>query len=192
MQDAAPWQPRPERARPDASACEERSLTSPLEYLRTRLRRPQRCAAPPRPRYPVCLGVRCATGVRGSRDLWPWTDTLWVYDLRTNRHLTQKQSPITRRDFGEFVACYRAGEMHQREATWSESNPDGRWRSCSLDEIQKRDTLSLDLFWIKDQSLTDTDALPPPDVIATEIAEELEAAFDLFSRIARKLPKSAG
>ena len=120
----------------------------------------------------------------------PWTDQLWVYDLRTNKHFTQKQSPITRRDFDEFVACYRAGAMHKREATWSEANPDGRWRSYTLEEIQKRDKLSLDLFWIKDQSLTDTDALPPPDVIATEIADELEAAFELFSNIAKKLPKS--
>jgi type I restriction enzyme M protein len=120
----------------------------------------------------------------------PWTEKLWVYDLRTNKHFTQKQSPITRRDFDEFVACYRAGEMHKREQTWSESNPDGRWRCYTLEEIQKRDKLSLDLFWIKDQSLTDIDALPPPDIIATEIADELEAAFDLFSKIANKLPKS--
>jgi len=121
----------------------------------------------------------------------PWTGKLWVYDLRTNKHFTQKQSPITRRDFDEFVACYRADAMHQREPTWSEGSPDGRWRCYTLEEIQKRDKLSLDLFWIKDQSLTDTDALPPPDVIAAEIAEELEAAFELFSRIAKKLPRSA-
>jgi type I restriction enzyme M protein len=120
----------------------------------------------------------------------PWTETLWVYDLRTNMHFTQKQSPITRRDFDEFVSCYRAGEMHRREATWSENNPDGRWRSYSIYEIQKRDKLSLDLFWIKDQTLTDTDALPPPDVIATEITDELATALDLFSRIAKRLPQS--
>ncbi len=56
--------------------------------------------------------------------------------------------------------------------------------------VQDRD--DLDLFWIKGQSLTDTvtDILPPPDVIATEIVDELEAAFDLFSEIAKKLPKS--
>ena len=67
---------------------------------------------------------------------------------------------------------------------------DGRWRCYTLEEIQKRDKLSLDLFWIKDQALTDTDALPPPDVIAAEIVEELESAFELFSNIAKKLPKS--
>lgn len=69
-------------------------------------------------------------------------------------------------------------------------HPDGRWCCYTYEEILKRDKLSLDLFWIKDQSLTDADSLPPPDVLATEIADELEAAFDLFSKIAAKLPKT--
>src|SRR5205823_3642735 len=52
----------------------------------------------------------------------PWTDKLWVYDLRTNKHFTQKQSPITRPDFDEFVACYQPGAMHKRKPTWGEEN----------------------------------------------------------------------
>ncbi len=117
----------------------------------------------------------------------PWTDTLWVYDLRTNKHFTQKQSPITRADFDEFVACYSADAPRKRKATWSDDDPDGRWRSYSYDEILKRDKLSLDLFWIKDKSLTDTDSLPAPDVLATEIVDELEAALAQFSKIAARL-----
>ena len=117
----------------------------------------------------------------------PWTDELWVYDLRTNKHFTQKQSPITRQDFDEFVACYQPGAMHKRTPTWSEDNPDGRWRSYKYDELIKRDKLSLDLFWIKDQSLTDADSLPAPDIIATEIADELETALELFTKIAGRL-----
>jgi type I restriction enzyme M protein len=117
----------------------------------------------------------------------PWTQRLWVYDLRTNQHFTQKQSPITRRDFDEFVECYQPGAMHKRMSTWSEENPDGRWRGYDYEEILKRDKLSLDLFWIKDKSLTDTDALPAPGIIAAEIADELETAFDLFTKIAAKL-----
>ena len=119
-----------------------------------------------------------------------WTDKLWVYDLRTNMHFTQKQSPISRRDFDEFIACYQPGTIHKRKPTWGEKNPDGRWRCFDYEEIQKRDKLSLDLFWIKNKSLTDTDSLPAPDIIAAEIADELETAFDLFSKIAKKLPKS--
>ena len=51
--------------------------------------------------------------------------------------------------------------------------------------------LSLDLFWIKDKSLTDTDSLPAPDVIATEIADDLEAALEQFTKIAARLATRA-
>ncbi len=117
----------------------------------------------------------------------PWTDKLWVYDLRTNKHFTQKQSPITRKDFDEFVECYQPGAMHKRKPTWSEENPDGRWRCYDSEELLKRDKLSLDLFWIKDKSLTDTDSLPAPDIIAAEIVDELEAALEQFAKISRRL-----
>lgn len=68
-----------------------------------------------------------------------------------------------------------------------QANPDGRWRCFNYDELLKRDKLSLDLFWIKDESLTDTDALPPPEVIAAEIADDLEAALEQFTKIAARL-----
>ena len=116
-----------------------------------------------------------------------WTDKLWVYDLRTNLHFTLKQSPIQRKDFGEFVVCYKPGRLHKRAPTWSVDNPEGRWRCYDYEELLKRDKLSLDLFWIKDKSLTDTDSLPAPDVIATEIADDLEAALEQFRLIAADL-----
>ena len=117
----------------------------------------------------------------------PWTDRLWIYDLRTNKHFTLKQKPIRRKDFDEFVACYKPGRMHEREATWSGDNPEGRWRPYDYEEILKRDKLSLDLFWIKDKSLTDMDSLPPPDIIAGEISEALETALEQFKKIAARL-----
>jgi len=120
-----------------------------------------------------------------------WTDKLWVYDLRTNQHFTLKQKPIQRGDFDEFVACYKPGRMHERTETWSEANPEGRWRCYDYDELLKRDKLSLDLFWIKDKSLTDTDALPAPDILATEIADDLEAALEQFTKIAARLGNRA-
>jgi len=67
-----------------------------------------------------------------------WTEKLWVYDLRTSEHFTQKQSPITRRDFDEFVACCRAGEVHKREPRWSEANPDGRMRRLAISACHRR------------------------------------------------------
>ena len=121
-----------------------------------------------------------------------WTDKLWVYDLRTNMHFTLKQKPIRRSDFDEFIDCCKPGRLHERTPTWSEHNPEGRWRSFDYAELLKRDKLSLDLFWIKDQSLTDTDALPEPQVLALEIADELEAALLQFNRIAARLTRAAG
>ena len=77
--------------------------------------------------------------------------------------------------------------MHERRQTWSEVNAEGRWRRYEYDELLKRDKLSLDLFWIKDKSLADTDSLPAPDIIAAEIADDLEAALEQFTKIAARL-----
>src|SRR4051812_12442791 len=59
----------------------------------------------------------------------PWTKTLWIYDLRTNKHFTLKTNTLQRADLEEFVACYHAANRHQRKPLWSEANPQGRWRS---------------------------------------------------------------
>ena len=54
---------------------------------------------------------------------------------------------------------------------------EGRWRSYGYEELFQRDKVSLDIFWLKDDSLDDIDSLPPPDIIAAEIVENLQAAF---------------
>src|SRR6266436_5410724 len=72
---------------------------------------------------------------------------------------------------------------------WSDENPEGRWRSFDYEELLKRDKLSLDLFWIKDKSLTDTDSLPTPEILAQEIADDLETALEQFTKIAAKLAR---
>lgn len=117
----------------------------------------------------------------------PWTEKLWVYDLRTNLHFTLKTNPLKRADLDEFVACYTPGNRLAREATWSESNPDGRWRAYTWDEISRRDKLNLDLFWVKDASLEDAENLPDPDILAAEIVAELQAALEAFGRIQDEL-----
>jgi len=119
----------------------------------------------------------------------PWTKKVWVYDLRTNMHFTLKTSPLQRSDLDEFVACYKPGEPHEkRRATWTEKRkPDGRWRSFTYDEIIKRDKASLDIFWLRDKSLEDSDDLPGPDILAQEIADDLQTALEQFSSIAAEL-----
>jgi type I restriction enzyme M protein len=116
-----------------------------------------------------------------------WTKDLWVYDLRTNMHFTLKTQPLKREDLDEFVACCRPGKRHLRKPNWSEETPDGRWRSYSYEDLLKRDKVNLDIFWLKDQSLEDSENLPDPDVLAQEIADDLQTALDQFLSIAGEL-----
>lgn len=117
----------------------------------------------------------------------PWTTELWVYDLRTNMHFTLKQNPLQRSDLDDFVACYNPENRRDRTPTWSEENPEGRWRRYPYDELAKRDKVNLDLIWLKDKSLEDSANLPDPDAIALEIVEDLQAALDSFAAIAADL-----
>jgi type I restriction enzyme M protein len=101
-----------------------------------------------------------------------WTERLWVYDLRTN--------PLARRHLDNFIACYHPQNRHQREES-------ERFRAFSCDDLLKRDKLSLDLFWLRDESLEGADALPPPGVLAASIVEDLQAALEQFTAIADNL-----
>ena len=117
----------------------------------------------------------------------PWTKQLWIYDLRTNKNFTLKTQPLTRKDLDEFVACYNPANRHDRKPTWSEENPQGRWRMFTYEELLARDKVNLDIFWLRDESLEDTDNLPDPDVLAREIVEELKVALEQFGGIVDEL-----
>lgn len=112
----------------------------------------------------------------------PWTSKLWIYDFRTNEHFTLKTNPLKRADLDDFVKSYNPKNRHKR--TESE-----RFHRFSYDDILKRDKVSLDIFWLKDDSLEDSANLPDPDVIAAEIVEDLQAALDQFALIATELKK---
>jgi type I restriction enzyme M protein len=111
----------------------------------------------------------------------PWTRKLWVYDLRTNKHFTLKTNALKRTDLDEFVGLYHP--IEKRKSTWSEKKPEGRWRSYAYEDLVARDKCSLDLFWLKDESLLDAENLPDPDVIAQEIADDLRSALEQIEEI---------
>jgi type I restriction enzyme M protein len=113
----------------------------------------------------------------------PWTRKLWIYDLRTNVHFTLKTNPLKRTDLDEFVKLY----AKPRTATWSTENPTGRWRCYDYADLVARDKASLDIFWLKDDSLEDSDNLPAPGILAAEIVEDLQAALEQFRLIAEDL-----
>jgi type I restriction enzyme M protein len=62
----------------------------------------------------------------------------------------------------------------------------------TYEELIARDKASLDIFWLRDESLADSDNLPPPEVIAREIVEDLEAALEQFRLIEADLNGAAG
>ena len=113
----------------------------------------------------------------------PWTQEVWVYDYRTNVHHTLKKNTMQFKDLEDFIQCYNPGNRHQRKETWSEENPEGRWRKFTYEEIIARDKTNLDIFWLKDKSLADLDNLPDPDILANEIVENIEAGLESFREI---------
>lgn len=112
------------------------------------------------------------------------TRKLWIYDLRTNKHFTLKTNPLKREDLDEFVECYNPENRHNRKTTWTEKrNPDGRWRAYDYKDLVNRDKCSLDIFWLRDESLSESENLPDPDIIAQEIVDDLESALEQFREI---------
>jgi type I restriction enzyme M protein len=114
----------------------------------------------------------------------PWTKEVWYYDYRTNVHHTLKKKPMRFEDLADFIAGYNPGNRHARTPTWdAETRPEGRWRRFGYEELIARDKTSLDVFWLKDRSLTDLDNLPEPEDLAAEIIENLEAGLNSFRAV---------
>ncbi|GAA1760792.1 class I SAM-dependent DNA methyltransferase [Luedemannella helvata] len=111
----------------------------------------------------------------------PWTDRLWIYDLRTNQHFTLKQNPLRRQHLDDFVSCYLPGKPR------SERVETERFKSFTYDDLIARDKVNLDITWLRDKSLEDMDNLPAPEIIAREIVEDLTAALAEFEAVALAL-----
>ncbi len=112
----------------------------------------------------------------------PWTQKLWIYDLRTNLHFTLKENTLKRSDLDDFVACYNPKNRHERKES-------ERFKAFTYEELTKRDKVNLDIFWLKDDALEESANLPAPEIIAQEITDDLEAALEQFGTIAEDLKK---
>ena len=112
-----------------------------------------------------------------------WTKDIWFYDYRTNIHHTPKKRTLTMAHLQEFIELYKSENLTKRAETWSAENEEGRWRKYAYEDIIARDKTSLDIFWIKDKSLTDLDNLPDPDILANEIIENIESGLNSFREI---------
>jgi type I restriction enzyme M protein len=113
----------------------------------------------------------------------PWTEKLWIYDLRTNKHFTLKTNPLRYEDLQDFIKCYNPQNRHDRKET-------ERFKPFTYNELTQRDKANLDIFRLKDESLEDTANLPPPDIIAREITENLQSAQEQFNSITEDLEEN--
>lgn len=115
-----------------------------------------------------------------ARPELPWTSKLWVYDFRTGQHFTLRQNKLQAHHLDDFVKAYHPEDRHDR--TESE-----RFKCFTYDELLARDKVNLDITWMRDPDLDNGDNLQPPEVIAQEIVEDLQAALDEFAAVAEAL-----
>ena len=112
------------------------------------------------------------------------TKNIWVYDYRTGIKHTMATKPMTRADLDDFVNCYCSGHMNDRKATYSEENPNGRWRKFTEEEVYSRDQLKLDFKWL---DLTEKD-----DRTVTELLSEMQDKATAISDAVSKLQEILG
>ncbi|MFH1034641.1 MAG: hypothetical protein V1806_09065 [Pseudomonadota bacterium] len=78
--------------------------------------------------------------------------------------------------------AFNPANCHQRHES-------ERFRAFSHEELMQRDKASLDIFWLKDDKLEDSESLPDPGVLAAEIVANLEAALEQFAAIQEELER---
>jgi type I restriction enzyme M protein len=122
------------------------------------------------------------------------TKNVWVYDLRANMPQFGKRTVFTRNHLEEFYQAVGNNLTKVNEkarAKFIEKFSDGsnvgtvdtcRLRCFSRDEIRKKDD-SLDLAWIRDDSVEDSANLPEPDVLINEAIEEMAGAMNELKAI---------
>ncbi len=110
----------------------------------------------------------------------PWTQKMWIYDLRTNKRFTLKTNPLCDADLQDFINVYNPENRHQRVET-------ERFRAFSYEELTKREHANLDIFWLREDALEDLENLPSPEVLASQITQNLETALELFQNIQAEL-----
>lgn len=105
----------------------------------------------------------------------PWTEHLWIYDLRTSARYTLKERALRRTDLESFVQAFAPGRRKQRVEN-------DRFKRFTYDEILARDRVSLDISWAIDASFDEQ--LRSSHELATDIVDDIEAALSYFREMA--------
>ncbi len=113
------------------------------------------------------------------------TKEVWIYDLRSNMPSFGKTNPLKQEHFAEFVQCYAEGDIAKRQETYSQENPNGRWRKFTIEEIMARDKTSLDITWMKSDTAADDRSL-------AQLIEDIKAKSESISQAVAELEKLIG
>ena len=105
----------------------------------------------------------------------PKTTQVWVYDLRTNQNFTLVENPLNDESLTDFIQCY-GDHLAQRKQS-------ERFKCFNIDEILKRDKTNLDISWIKEQSVINSENIANPDEILEEIKADITAALGELEQI---------
>jgi type I restriction enzyme M protein len=111
------------------------------------------------------------------------TENVWIFDARSNvPAITKKDRPLSSEHFAEFEKSY--GSDPDGSSKRKDLGEEGRFRKFGLKDVKERD-YKLDITWLKDDSLEDSDDLPEPQDLAAEAILQLEAAVkDLHEIVA--------
>jgi len=124
-------------------------------------------------------------------------------------HFTLKENTLKRSDLDDFVGCYfgKVAAASRRSSDGFDQRRDAaatletvssslsrhhrveteRFKAFTYADLMKRDKVNLDIFWLKDEALEESANLPTPEIIAADIAADLEAALEQFATIAEDL-----
>ena len=130
-------------------------------------------------------GIFYANGVKTNVlffDKGEETKDIWVYDYRTGIKHTMATKPMVRADLDEFVSCYCSGHQQDRKPTYSEDNPNGRWRRFTAEEVKKADTL--DFKWL--------DLEEKDERTVQEVLDDMQAESDGIAEAVTKLKELLG
>lgn len=114
------------------------------------------------------------------------TKDVWFYDYRTDVKHTLVSNPLTRKHLNDFVACYCVGHLADRKETWNaETNPNGRWRKYSAEELLKRDQVNLDITWMTEAK--SADEMLSMEEVLTRMEERVKTIQAAFATIRKEL-----
>jgi type I restriction enzyme M protein len=115
------------------------------------------------------------------------TKKVWIYDYRTNIKCTLKKNPLKESDLDDFVNCYNSENRFNRKETYSEENPNGRWRKYTYEEIIARDKTSLDITWLKSGEDTINYSLAELMTMIEEKSQNILAAVSSLKNIIEQI-----